>query len=267
MSNLARKRTPEEDELKQKKAELKKLEAKLARNELKLATLQAELHVFEAKYVRIVGELYWELDDIEARIAEANARLHPEVVEVVRKAAEARARANETAEAVGKAKKSKQAKEKEETEFKPSEDLKKLYRELAKKIHPDLAIDDEEGELRNKFMADVNKAYEEGDADRLRAILVEWETSPHAVRGEGIEAQLDRICRKIEKANRRLVEIQKTLLKLQESELYILSVKVEKATKLGRDLLSDMAKRVRDDIKEAKQHLEMIEKQSVTNEQ
>jgi DnaJ-class molecular chaperone len=55
--------------------------------------------------------------------------------------------------------------------FKPSDDLKRLYREIAKRIHPDLATDDAERAKRNQLMAEVNRAYADGDEARLRAIL------------------------------------------------------------------------------------------------
>jgi hypothetical protein len=42
-----------------------------------LATLRAELADFESRYLRTVGTLYAELDEIEAQIAEAEARRMP----------------------------------------------------------------------------------------------------------------------------------------------------------------------------------------------
>ena len=45
--------------------------------ELDLATLRAELAEFESRYLRTVGVLYAELDEIEAQIAEAQARSKP----------------------------------------------------------------------------------------------------------------------------------------------------------------------------------------------
>ncbi len=59
-------RKPEERELENKKAELASLEVELVQHELDLATLRADLADFENQYLRRVGVLYAELDEIEA---------------------------------------------------------------------------------------------------------------------------------------------------------------------------------------------------------
>jgi hypothetical protein len=49
-------------------------------------------------------------------------------------------------------------------EFKPSGDLKKLYREAAKQIHPDLAKDKEEQMHQQKPIVKANVAHDAGIA-------------------------------------------------------------------------------------------------------
>ena len=262
---LVKSRSPEEQELKNKRAQLKRLEARLAEKELDLATLSAELAAFENRYLHTVGILYFELDEILLKIAEANLKLHPAEVEVQRRAAEARARAEETAEAVGKARKREEQEAPEE--FAPSEDLKKLYRDVAKKIHPDLSSDDDERQHRNELMSEANRAYKDGDTEKLRSILQEWETSPEAVKGEDVTSRLDRMNRKIEKIKARLEAIRHERVRLILSDIYKLKHKVEKATELGRDLLSEMASRVENDIAEARRNLEKLNRRLQENEQ
>jgi hypothetical protein len=48
--------------------------------------------------------------------------------------------------------------------------IKKLYRQLARRYHPDLAKDDEERERRTKIMSLINTAYQEEDIDSLEAL-------------------------------------------------------------------------------------------------
>jgi chromosome segregation ATPase len=94
-TDLAHRPTPEERELESKRARLVALERELTQRELDLATLRAELQTFETHYLRGVGSLYAELDEIEAQIAEALAQLNSQDPETQERAAQARAQAQE----------------------------------------------------------------------------------------------------------------------------------------------------------------------------
>jgi len=104
--------------------------------------------------------------------------------------------------------------------FLPSENLKKLYREVAKRIHPDLATDESERQRRHELMTEANRAFAEGDAARLEAILRDWESSPESVKGEGPGAELVRVIRKIAQVEDRLKAIDAEIARLEESDLY-----------------------------------------------
>lgn len=54
--------------------------------------------------------------------------------------------------------------------------LKRLYRDLAKRCHPDLAKTDGERDRRAALMQRVNEAFAAGDAAGLRALLLETES-------------------------------------------------------------------------------------------
>jgi DnaJ-domain-containing protein 1 len=210
----------------------------LTQRELDLATLQGELHSFEARYFRTVGVRLAELDEIDAQIAEAEARMKPKDTKIREQAAQARAQAQKSKEATGI------IPELGKEKFKPSERLKKLYREVAKLIHPDLALDETERLRRQKLMADANLAYEEGNENKLREILAEWESSPESVKGEGTAAELVRVIRKIAQVKKRLDTIENEIAQLRESDLYKLKTEAEKAEDEGRDLLTELAVQV-----------------------
>ena len=197
-TDITRRQTPEERELSRKLHEFSEIETELTQRELNLATVQAELHTFEARYIRIVGVCYAELDELEAQIAEAEVRLKPKNNKIQEEAAQARAHAQESAQAAGI------AQEPREEKFSSSESLKRLYRDVTKCIHPDLATDEKERSRRQQLMTDANRAYEEGDEAKLRAILAEWESSPESVAGEGTAAELVRVIRKIAQVEKRL---------------------------------------------------------------
>src|SRR4030042_5726432 len=137
ITEIKHRKTPEEEELDKKLAELNELESELAQCELDLATLHGELRAFEIRYLRIIGTRYSELDETEAQIAEIQARLKPKDRNSQKHAEQARIKAQESTQAA------EGIEEKFEQErFTPSASLKKLYREVAKKIHPDLANDE-----------------------------------------------------------------------------------------------------------------------------
>lgn len=253
-SEIVRRETPEEEELARKLAELAELETELANRELDLATLLSELHLFERRHLSVVGGLYAELDELQAQIAEVRAQEAPGDFEAREEAAEARARAQESAQTAGEA-----GEAPAEDYFQPSGSLKKLYRAAAKALHPDLATEEEERSRRTLLMIDVNRAYEEGDEDRLQAILREWEVSPEAVKGEGPAAELVRVIRKIAQIVDRLEEIEKEVGRVRESPIHELKLKVEEAESEGRDLLAEMAVAVEQQIAEAQEELARIQ--------
>jgi hypothetical protein len=176
--------------------------------------------------------------------------LRPQDGEARQVAAASRKQADETAEAAQAARQSEQ-----EKEFHPSEAMKRLFREAAKAMHPDLAEDEDDRARRHKYMADANRAYEEGDAERLRAVLEEWQASPDAVKGAGVGADLVRTIRKIARVSERLRAIEGEVWAMRERDLFNLRTKVEDAEKSGRDLLQEMAARVDHDVAEAHRRL------------
>jgi hypothetical protein len=248
-SDIVRNQTPEELELQRKQAELASLEAELIQRELDLATLRADLADFESRYLRTVGVLYAELDEIEAQIAEAQARRRPSDSKMQEQATRARAQAQESAHT---------ARPVAEPRPKPTENLKKLFREVAKCIHPDLATNDTDRERREKLMAEANLAYENGDEVKLQTILADWESSPDTVEGEGVGAELIRVIRKIAQIQRRLTEIDAQIEQLSLSDLYQLRAKANEAENQGRDLLKEMASQVENQIDAARKRLRAI---------
>ena len=247
-------RRPEEAKLERKRAMLASLEAKLAERELDLHTLQAELRAFEARYLRAVGAQYAELDELRAQIAEAQAAANPEDPDAREQAAGARAKAQESAQTADDARRERDR----PTSFQPSEDLRRLYREVAKQVHPDLATDEEDRVRRTGLMAEVNRAYGEGDEARLQAILEEWESRPEAVTGEDVPAQLVRVIRKMAQVESRLHQIDADMAQVQESDVCRLKAKADEAERGGKDLIAEMVAALGNQITEMRHQLAAI---------
>jgi len=244
---------PEEEELLRKREELAALRATLAERELELVDLRSELTAFEGRYLRQVGTLYAELDEWKARISELEARLHPSPAATAQ-AEEAREHARQTyEEARGVASEAK--------DFTASPELKRMYREAAKRIHPDLATDAADRERRTRFMAEANRAYEAGDGESLKRILDEYEAGAEPVPGEGIGAELIRIIRQISLAKARLSAIEQDLATLRDSEIALLKKQADEMQQEGRDLLAELAVAVRKQLDRAKKKYESLPKQ------
>lgn len=230
---IVRHLTPEEAELHRKREELAGVRGILAERELELTDLRAQLKSFEGRYLRQVGVLYAELDDWEANIAEMQASLRPSAA-ASQQAEETRQRAKETHEAThGEASKAQ--------DFQPSANLRSLFRETAKRLHPDFAKDEADRLLRTRLMAEANMAYSQGDTEALRRILDDFGNSPESVQGEGVGAELVRTIRQIHQARKNIATIEQELVALRASEIARLKHDSETAEQEGRELLAELA--------------------------
>jgi hypothetical protein len=251
-NNLSSFKKPEEEELERKLHDLSTLEADLMEQELHLASLHATLAVFERKYMARVGTRYAALDKIRAEISEIRARQNPSSDDARERANAARKKAEASqAETVGQ--------ERQDTlrlsDFTPSTRLKQLYREVAKKVHPDLTADPNERDRRHHSMAEANLAYENADEAGLQKILEDFESAPEWVQGEGPAAELIRTIRKISQVKSRIQKIAIEIEEIAKSDLQKLMNEAEEAAKNGRDLLSAMAETIDMQIREAKEQL------------
>ena len=243
--------TPEERELLRKLAELEIAENLLTERELELASLLTQLRTFDGRYARIVGVLLARLDELEAAAAAHRARQQPQDASAQARAHEARARAQESASTVETAT--------THHAVEQSDELRALYRRIARLVHPDLATDAESRSVRTRWMAQANRAYEAGDQAALEKLLRDWSERPESVPGESVGAQLVRTIRKIAQVRSRLDAIARELAALRKSSRYELMEQVATAEKDGRDLLAQMAARVAAQIEEAEENLSLLE--------
>ena len=250
---ITRRLKPEEDEVLRKREELAAIRTALAELELELVDLRSQFAAFEGRYLREVGALYAELDEWKARIAELQARLAPSAA-TKEQAQQAREQAHQThEEAHGKAS--------ETRDFKPSPDLKRLYREVAKLIHPDLAKDSTDLERRIRFMAEANRAYGVGDAEALQATINDYHYGADDLDVEGIGAELIRIIRQVSQAKDRVSAIEKEMVALRQSEISQLKRQADEIEQVGRDLLVELATSIREQIERTKNEYEALSKQ------
>jgi hypothetical protein len=242
-----------EDNTASRQAVFETLCKELAEKELELATLENEMAFFERTYAQRVGNLYAELDRLEAEIARELCRLYPGSERQARyKAAEQKARTNQQAvdeKLAGK----------EQKPPRPSEELRNLFRKVAKMIHPDLATDEQDRAFRTSLMARANTAYKRNDKAALEQILEEWEHRGEQPAPESVPLiSGDLLERQINHVRARIREIEARIEALKKSELYQLMCRVEEAEGHGRDLLGEMARNLQHQIRGARELLKSL---------
>ncbi|MCH7623952.1 MAG: J domain-containing protein [Nitrospinae bacterium] len=211
---------------------------------MELSTLKGELHLFERRYHLVVGAKYTELDEVKAQILELASRLYPRSDEFRAGAQSARERAQGSAKATEDG----ESDSPEGDVFKPNENLKKLFREVAKKIHPDLASDEKEKNRRHVLMAKLNQAYDRLDEEAIHAVLLEWEAGHHPEKNQTLGTQLVKIVRQVAQIKKRLSRIEEELVEIKNSGMHQLMKKMASAEKTGVDLLEEMAASVDEKI-------------------
>lgn len=141
----------------------------------------------------------------------------------------------------------------------PPATLKQLYRQLARRFHPDLARDDAERERRTEAMTLINAAYASGDRRALEAMALHADAvdagTPLAVlRLEQLHQAADALTRQVE-----MLEAERAAL--DASDLMALKRDVRQAKLQGRDILGDLAGRLDAEYRQAMNRLDDLRRQ------
>ncbi|GAA4796115.1 hypothetical protein [Streptomyces ziwulingensis] len=98
----------------------------------------------------------------------------------------------------------------------PGEEARKLYRDLVRKAHPDLAQEEDDRVRREEFLTRVNAAYARGDEKELRELSAQWDAGPREERGESLAEEL---YARLEWLARRKDLLQRVATELEESAI------------------------------------------------
>ncbi|MGW7003783.1 hypothetical protein ACWGCW_13370 [Streptomyces sp. NPDC054933] len=163
--------------------------------EIAVETFRVEVENFSRLHHQRLGPMYTRLDELDALIAEAVAAQTGER-EDIRRAWEARALVmpmpgiEELFEGLLGSDGVRQVDDpKAPRRVRPGEEARRLYRELVRQAHPDLAQDEAEQKRRGDFIARVNEAYGYGDEAALRALAEEWAAGPPVERAAPSKAE------------------------------------------------------------------------------
>lgn len=127
-------------------------------------------------------------------------------------------------------------------------ELRHLYRQLARRFHPDLALDEDDRARRTEIMMAINSAHTTGNLERMRKLALEPDTSPHTMTNDAELAES--LAREVAHCRRRLAEIVAELAALDGRTSSRLLARSKRAAAEGRDLLEELAADLRQRISE-----------------
>ena len=211
--------------------EAEELRDRLAEIEVEQATLEAELAAFEADYMREVMTVMLDVQELEARIL-AILATRSGTDDDAEAARSARERVRETTAHI-------RAVPKRPGPV-PTGDIKRLFREAAKRMHPDVAADDDARGHAEAFMKRLNAAYRAGDAQAIVELMTQWDASPFGAVAERDAAQSALAKRRLGALGDAVARAQQRLDELRASELAQLKERAMAATAAGGDLLAEM---------------------------
>jgi hypothetical protein len=240
---LIRSARPEDDDLDSLRERLGELDEVLRQRADELARARADLEAFRIRYRQEVGSLHEEHDELLRAIAEAEM-------------AEKRKQPKEDGD--GAAASPRRPRPEPLPRF-TSDAVRKLFRDVAKAIHPDLARDADARDRRHSLMIEANRAYALGDEERLRWVLDAWENSPESIEGSDPEAARQRLIRRIAQIEDELDAYAAELAAMRELPLWRLKAMVDEAAGRGKDLMSDMIARLKRDIMAARNRLDAMQ--------
>ncbi len=122
--------------------------------------------------------------------------------------------------------------------------LKRLYRDLARRFHPDLAATEEERSYRTAIMMRINAAYTARDL----AALQKLQSTPDPggdFSTDNDELRAQRLSLELQQVERRLAEVTAELSLLDAHNSARLMRRAARLAKVGRDLLAEIAEELR----------------------
>ena len=225
------------------------LREQLARLEQEHADLRLELNEFELLYNARVGPIEAQLADVQLHIDEYKLRIElvqwrGKSLSPIQLEAEVEHRLRdqrERAEAI-------HANADIARSFVPPPpidaasnlDLKQVYRELAKRTHPDLATDADDRAIRSQRMVDINALYAKHDLEGLRKLLRLMETARQEPY-ETPEQRLQRLKNERVSLDLAIRHTKAEIAEINRDPLMALKLDAALARSRGRDVLAEVA--------------------------
>jgi chromosome segregation ATPase len=129
------------------------------------------------------------------------------------------------------------------------EELKKLYRQLARRFHPDMGAHEADREYRTQLMMVINAAYAAGDLARLQALANEPDLDDLTAPADDAELLVAFLLKEMARLQRRQAEIRQELTQVRQKKNCRLMQRARMAEAAGRDWLVEMKEQLQEEIR------------------
>ena len=126
-------------------------------------------------------------------------------------------------------------------------ELKRLYRQLARRFHPDMGLDEADRTRRTKLMMAINAAYAAADLDALRQLALEPDSILVDLLEDG-QLQAEQLLREMARLQHRLSEVRDELAKVAQNKSYKLLLQAKQTELAGGDWLEELKAQVQEQI-------------------
>lgn len=253
-------------DLNQLEIEVSAAREQLAQLEQEHADLVMDLRDFELRYQARISPLEAEFEAVKLHIAEYNLR-----IELLRYHGRSLAPSQLEAEVEWRLRTQRQQAESIETEAQAAQsswssaarhqpdpaanlDLKQIYRELAKRLHPDLAQDPGQRAVRSQRMAQVNDLYARYQLDALRQIFRDV-TIDQAHLQENVEQRRLRLNYEYTQVAGSIRRVKAEIAEIERGRLMQLKIEYALQKARGRDMLAEVADSVHAQLQSAQNEL------------
>jgi len=253
---------------------LAKKEKKVSDLSIQTQNLKITLNLFLSEYNSRIGVLYVELDKIKLRIKEYQNRiklakdkkLSPDDLNNIEKKVkesffQERSKVenleSETSNSFEKYDKNLEKEKKRNLDREFLEELKKLYRKLALRFHPDRAKNEKQRKEFENIFPEINEAYQNCDLDTLKKYTKKAEREEQIAR-ETSEEKLARLKKDYKVILGIILKLNRELEDLKVSETYKLKKKIEQAKEKGRDLIQELSTTINLEISENQRILDKL---------
>jgi hypothetical protein len=238
---------PSRDQINQLLVQVDALVFQLRQLEERRRKIAARIRVFECRYIPLIGSRYSDLADLRHEVEAAWRTLREHKHRIDAGDPEPRALVLRAMPKVAS------------PPFRPSAELRSLYRELVRCIHPDFASSPEKQHRCHEFMAEAGRAYRSQDIGRLQSLLQQWESNPDRIEPIDSPSEMLWAMRRVVQLQNEIREAKAKIHTAENSAMAQLIQQAEAARLTGFDLLAHMGEQVEEQIQQAERDLTRVQ--------